>query len=221
MTPTFAPVIGKSYGTPDSIFPKRLLILGSSFYLEGACDEGFVMSNAEGADFGLDIIGMYLDPDFSAPWKKTYSTFINSIFGHATSIDERESFFDSVVFYNYLQVPAGENPYSADNYDYTAEIHCEAFLHVVENTKPEIVISWGDKVWDALPNEWGYGMAKWGEPLALDPPFGSYMDYPFGNETIRLIGAHHPSTGYPSEYHHEIFKGLGVVADSSINRKPT
>lgn len=212
MKPTFAPVIGELYGTAESIFPKRLLILGSSFYVDGACDEGFVMEKADGADFGLDIIGMYLDPGFSAPWKKTYSTFINSVFGRATSIEERAAFFDSIVFYNYLQVPAGEDPYSAGNYDYNAKIHFDAFLDVLETVKPEIVISWGAKVWDALPYDWGYGMAAWGEPLDLDPTFASFMDYPFGDRTIRLIGAQHPSSGYPSEYHHKIFKGLGVVA---------
>jgi hypothetical protein len=100
-------------------------------------------------------VGTYLDEEDKSSWKKTYSTFINSVFGHQTSMVERSAFFDSVVFANFLQVAAGDNPYSKVNGDYNHPAHLNVFYACLERILPDVVVSWGGDVWEALPNDWG------------------------------------------------------------------
>jgi hypothetical protein len=202
----FHPWVGENYGCDSSVLKKRTLILGGSHYLEG------LNSDEDLGDFTNEVVNLYFDRNCKGKWKKTFSTFINSIFGRSTNEDERRVFFESVVFYNYLQEVAGDNPGAAGNYDYGAIQHFEAFKLVLDEYKPEVVISWGDKVWEGLPNDWGFGGNVRGEGVIIDGTvFVKYFDYPYQNRVISLVGVGHPSIGYSRDFHHQIFKALNVV----------
>jgi len=188
------------------MFHKRTFILGGSHYLDNPSIDDDL------GDFTNEVVHDYLNEDCDGHWKKTFSTFINSIIGGKSTQENRVTFFDSVIFYNFLQEVAGENPQSAANYDYKAKHHFDAFRELLDKHKPEVVICWGSKVWEALPNDWGFGEAIKGDGLTInDELFFSYYDYPYGDQRIRLIGVHHPSVGYDVDYHHQIFKALNVV----------
>lgn len=216
MTPNiiFQPHIGANYGKDFSVFKKKTLILGGSHYIdESEYDTAKAADRAKLAGFTQEIIGMYLDPKCTGAWKSTFSKFINSVFGHTASLEERKTLLDSTVFYNYLQEVAGDNAYAADQYDYNAPKHFEAFKEVLNETKPEVVISWGNHVWKALPDNWGYGKRTQVKGIiANNLPFDYCFDYPYRDGIITLIGLYHPSSShYVSGVYHEVMKNPSLI----------
>lgn len=204
---TFKPWIGKNYGEDTSIFNKRTLILGGSHYLEDTTP------NEDISEFTNEIIDLYFNPSEKGKWKKTFSTFINSIFNKNADPQERRAFFDSIIFYNYLQEGAGDSPYNAGKSNYGADRHFNAFKEILNAHKPETIIAWGDLVWNALPNDWGFGEADKGKGILISgKEFLTYYNYPYQDTKILLIGTHHPSIGYSRDYHHQIFRELNVIS---------
>lgn len=207
------PWVGEKYRESANVFRQRTLILGGSQYSEGYESFHTEEGRAEWQSFTNDVVHYYQDASISGRWKGTYTGFINSIFGDQSDEEQRVRFFDSVVFYNYLQEIAGASANEAGNFDYGAQQHFQAFQEILAEFQPEVVISWGAKVWDALPNDWGYGPALVGDPVIIDgKKAGSVYTYPFQNKTIRLIGVRHPSIGYSPGFHHELFKHHNLLA---------
>jgi hypothetical protein len=208
-----APWVGDQYGQATGVFRQRTLILGGSQYSPGYesfhTDEGL----AEWRSFTNDVVYYYLDPKISGRWKGTYTRFINSVFGSQTDEEQRRGFFDSVIFYNYLQEIAGASASDAGNFDYHAPCHFDAFREIIETYRPEVVIAWGSKVWDALPNDWGHGEAEIRDGVTVGAVISQKIfHYPFRDTVIRLVGVRHPSIGYSPDFHHQIFKQLDLLA---------
>jgi len=204
----FEPHIGANYGKDFSIFKKKTLILGGSHYIdESEYDLAKAADRADLAGFTQEIIGMYLDPECKGAWKSTFSKFINSVYGHPASQEERKALLDSAVFYNYLQEVAGDNAYVANQYDYNAPKHLEALKEVLDQTKPEVIISWGDHVWKALPKDLGYGERTQVKGIiANNVPFDYCFEYPYLDQEITLIGLYHPSSShYVKDVYREVF----------------
>lgn len=208
----FAPWIGENYGAEKSIFKKKILVLGGSHYCDDCATCGDRILHPGCVSFTRDRIKEYLDLSFRARWKKTYTSFVNSVYGVPSSRDQKIQLFSSICFYNYLQIAAGNDPSSAHLYNYKDKNHLDAFYEVIGKLFPDIVISWGEKVWDALPDEWGYGMASKGPILSVTGGnFTSYQTYPYKEKSILLIGVHHPSSGCDRQKYHEVYSALGVV----------
>lgn len=207
----FDPWIGKNYGTELSIFRKKILILGNSHYCEDCEDCGNRELHPDCTDLTRRVIIDYLDPEHKAYWKSTFSTFINSMYNKPTSIKERRNFFESISFYNYLQIAAGEDPYSTEKYDYTDDRYLKAFYEVINKTLPDVVICWGNKLWDLLPDNWGdHGEAEKGTGINVgNDVFTKYYTYPYKDDKkIMLIGIRHPSMAFSRDYHYQIFSEL-------------
>jgi len=207
------PWIGSLYGHPKGIFRQKTLILGGSHYSDEYESFQTPELQDEWATFTNEVVEYYLDEKIPGRWKATYSRFINSVYDDSTCNDLRRAFFDSVAFYNYLQDIAGASPTEASNFDYSEDRHFAAFCEVIEQLRPKVVISWGSKVWDALPNDWGYGPAsvKKGLTLETGTSFDIY-DYPFADCTIRLVGVRHPSTSFSRDFHHSLFRELDLLS---------
>lgn len=206
----FDPWIGGDYGTANSLFSKKVLVLGSSHYCGSCSDCGDRAAQPECVEMTQKVVRHYLEGK-TETWFSTFSTFINSIYGRRASADERKKFFSSVAFYNFLQNSAGEDPKSASRFNFYDSRHLEAFYEALDITDPDVVISWGAKVWDALPNNWrNYGEALRGQDIIYCcETFNNYLTYPFKNgKTILLIGVKHPAMGYGRAFHHNIFSRL-------------
>jgi len=209
----FDPCVGKNYGSELSIFKQKLLIVGNSHYCGKCPDCGDRDICGCGPTLTQKAVSVYLDPKDKSKWKKTYSTFINSFFGKPTSLLERQAFFDSVAFYNFLQVSAGEDPYSTSQYDFKEKRHLDAFYEVLDSIMPDVVVCWGDTVWDILPNNWNaFGEAERGVGIQIgDTVFKNYLIYPYKDKKITLVGVKHPSQGYGSDFHHKVLSSFGSL----------
>ena len=217
----FEPHVGSRYGKPASLFNNRILVLGDSHYCRMGClDCGNLQNHSKCSSFTLERVVEYLEEQERDRWMATYSTFINTVFRRGTSHGERETFFESVAFYNYLQKAAGTNSESASAYaaEYNQESHLLAFYEVLENLMPELVIIWGNRVWNALPNNLkGYGEATKGAGIKIGPKiFTAYYDYPFNGRRVLLIGAQHPCRGTSVAFNEAVFDELGVTPMSGV-----
>jgi hypothetical protein len=206
------PWVGKNYEDGGGVFRQKTLILGGSQYSPDSEDFHTEAGRIKWQEFTREVVEYYFDDSIPGRWKGTYTSFINSIYGGPTSEEQRGKFFDAVVFYNYLQEIAGASASEAGNHDYTAPQHSAAFLEVLNEYQPDVVISWGAKVWDALPSDWHHGPAVSGEPVMIEgKDAGSVYSYPFQGRVIRLVGVRHPSIAYDVGFHHELFRRLDLL----------
>lgn len=201
----FKPWIGSKYGKPNSIFSHKILVLGDSHYIDEPVD--LVINDAsEPSDFTTGVMLDYLEPNLKGRWQSTFTKFMNSFIKNSThSARHRSELWHSVAFYNYLQVPAGSDNRQTQYYDYTHDRDRSAFLEVINYLDPDIIISWGNKVWDAIPEDLGYGNCHVSEVHSNC----CYL-YPFKQRELKLIGITHPSTSFNSDSWANVFDELGA-----------
>ena len=203
-TPFFTPWIGCLYGGRGSALPKRVMVLGASHYCGNRCaDCGNPKAHPECAVFTRDVVRDYLSDKCSGYWKKTFTTFINSVFGRATTAEERRQFMDSIVFANFLQRAEGRDANEKHNEYFQLPANLDAFKATIREYRPDVIVTWGDRVWNAIPWDLGYGMAE----KVRDGVFR----YPFSDHTFLLLGLHHPSIGYPSGESHQLIASVGAA----------
>lgn len=204
--PFFTPWIGRLYGSRDSILHKRVMVVGASHYCGNGCrDCGDAKAHPECAVFTQDVVRDYLSDNYSGDWKKTFTTFINSAFGRATSAEERARFMDSIVFMNFLQRAEGRDADEKHDEYFTAPANIEAFKATIDQCRPDVVVTWGSRVWNAIPWDLGFGKA---EKVADDT-----FRYPFEDRFFLLVGLHHPSIGYPSDASHSLLARAGATVE--------
>lgn len=207
----FDPWIGKNYKSEFNLFKKKILVVGNSHYCKPWCSDCGNHEHHPGCfDFTKKVIRNYLDISHNGSWKKTFSTFVNAMLNKSSSIAERTLFFESIAFYNFLQIAAGENPYSTKEYDYANNRYIDAFYEVVDRILPDVVICWGKQVWNALSNGWNIcGEAEKGAGVkVVDTIFNHYKIYHYRHHKILLIGVQHPSCGFARNFHYQIFSEL-------------
>ncbi len=84
MTVFFEPWVGDKYDIEFSMFRKKVLIVGNSHYCEKCEDCGNRELHPDCIDFTKHVIKDYLDKNHKATWKKTFSTFVNSMFNNGS-----------------------------------------------------------------------------------------------------------------------------------------
>lgn len=203
----FEPWIGNRYGKDNSVFDKKVLVIGDSHYCEESCSNcGSKEHKPRCGNFTTEVVNDYLDVNHSATWKSTFSKFMNS-FADETKNEEysREDLWASISFYNYLQVAAGNTSRETNQFDYNGNSDRESLVEVISALEPDVIISWGNSVWDALPDDLG-----WGEATVNEQFSDCCLNYPFKEGKIKLVGITHPSTSYKSAYWSNVFTELGL-----------
>jgi hypothetical protein len=200
----FKPWIGNLYGRNGSVFNQRILILGDSHYADES-DLGPI-NHEQSSNFTTGVLSDYLDPEIQGNWKSTFTKFMNSfVRDDVQSERSHEELWNSVAFFNYLQIPAGATSRQTQHFKYTKEKDRSAFLEVIEELEPDVIISWGNKVWDAIPEDFGYGTYVPSQEYSR-----FYYKYPFKGRNLKLIGITHPSAAYTSSDWTKIFTELNV-----------
>jgi len=106
----FRPWIGKKYNT-TGYEGKRILVLGESHYCGNELGEGkrcFPLCKKENMlpdcfSQTEDVIKWYLSEYTGEPFQRTFVCFERAVVGRELSQEEREEFWQSIMFYNYIQ----------------------------------------------------------------------------------------------------------------------
>lgn len=190
----FFPWIGKNYET--GINGKKILILGES-HICGGCQA--YCGNLEVEDYACRYLTDKTIGDFFSyksgnreiyrKWMDTYTKFSNVFHNKHLTEDELKDFWNSIIFYNYVQ-------YSTDKArktpDYKEFVNSEkAFFEVVAEYKPDLIIAWGVRLWDLLPEGGEYKSLK--EATLINNGKGLYY-YTVDNKDIAIMHVYHPST---------------------------
>ena len=199
----FLPFVGSSYYS--NAFGKRIMVLGDSHY---------------GAEFSPDItkdvLNRYLDVTHEREgWMNTFTKFERSLVNMATTREDSHVIWNSLLFYNYLQVLL-DGPREAGTAEQYAN-SANAFFNVLEEYKPEVLIVWGMRLWNVLPE------ANWekGEEINVEG-YGvqnGYYRLSDGNK-VRAFCVYHPSAGYDWGYWYKVislFLSLNTTASMGID----
>ena len=202
----FKPWVGREYGLDGSVFKLKILVLGDSHYTDETEINNLVENLEQSCDFTTGVMNDYLNPELGGKWKSTFTKFMNSlVLNSIHSERSRCDLWNSVAFYNYLQIPAGTTSRLTQHFNYSKEKDKNALLEVIEELTPDIIISWGNKVWDAIPEDFGYGQYVPSEEFS-----DFYYKYPYKNKEIKLLGISHPSTSYKSSYWADVFSKASI-----------
>ena len=193
----FKPWIGENYKT-GGIFKKKILVVGEG-HVFGGCDFCGLKYAKECEDLNTtQVVNEYLN-QCSGKWTSTYRKFERSLVNKETTPEESNEIWQSIAFFNFLQVAMTEARKSGTNEDYKEGQ--TAFLEVIENLKPDLIIVWGvGRLYNWLPDE------GWidGDKIEVDGYKVKNGYYQLNNgKKSRLIAVYHPSTGYDWNWWYE------------------
>lgn len=197
----FKPWIGKNYQN-GGIFKKKILVLGESHYCGNEnCNSkcGFRDFPDGGCeDFTYDRVMDYLSGS-AGMWANTFKKFERSLVNKPTTAEESREIWESVAYFNFLQVAMTETRTAGSYEDYIEGQR--AFLEVIKDLQPDLIIVWGIRLYGHLPNE------RWiqGEPLVVDnySVKNGYYQQKQGKKS-RVIAVYHPSVGYSWDWWYKV-----------------
>ncbi len=199
----FQPFVGKNYYN-GGIFGKRIMVLGESHYCEEGCgDCGNLATHRECAAFTNGVVNDYLNENLERErWMNTFLKFERSLVGHETDWTERKQIWQSVLFYNYLQIAMGGPRKAGTNeqYDHASRV----FYEVIDKYLPQYIIVWGSRLWNYLP-----GDNRWhkGKPIVIDGYKVLTGSYSLSNgDAARIMTVNHPSVGYSWDWWYRAIK---------------
>ncbi len=192
----FKPWVGKKYDT-SGFSGKKILVIGESFYCS---EEEAVATLTEKVVTDYLAIRNGENRDNKGGWTNTYLKFERSLVGKETTPEDSQEIWNSIAFYNYLQVPMSGARESGSSIDYkNAE---KAFFEVIDKLKPNLIIVWGvGKLFNNLPEDrW-----TWGNPLDEEGWDINNGYYQLNNEEqARCIAVYHPSSGYQWDWWYKV-----------------
>ena len=205
----FRPWVGKNY-LSQGYKGKRILVLGESHYcgesINGgdcypSCTKEKIRQN-DCFSFTTNVIRDYVYAYSGVPFEQTFLCFERAFVGKELTQEERETFWEGVVFYNYIQF-AQDGPRKSIKPEYWAESEL-AFKELLEEYMPDYIIVWGVRLYEGLP-DWG------GEHSLLQISENDSTDvwtYTIQGKKIPALLVHHPSspTGKSWPYWHEVYE---------------
>lgn len=200
----FSPRIGKDYAR-GGIFGKKILAVGESHYCGSGCaDCGECGKHPECSDFTTKVVNWCLDSSVEREgWMNTYLKFERSLVGKETTPLESRKMWDSIAFYNFLQVAMGGAREAGTNQQYRAA--AEPFMQVLEELQPDVLIVWGVRLWNNLPNR------NWtvGPKVSVDgyDVQNGYYTLPSGKK-VKVVCVYHPSVGYDWSFWYKVIENF-------------
>ena len=187
----FKPWVGRNYEN-GGIFNKKLLVLGESHYC-GGCNQGGLKYGKECEGFTKDTVINYLN-GVKGEWTRTYRKFERSLVNEYTTNERSKEIWNSLAFFNFLQVDMVIPRKGGIPEEY--EEGRVAFLEVLNELQPDLVIVWGiNRLYENLPGK----ECGWmdGAEFKVDNhsiPNG-YYQLNSGKKT-KVIAVYHPSSRY-------------------------
>lgn len=198
----FQPFVGANY-VNGGMFGKRIMVLGESHYCdEGCADCGDCQLHRDCIGFTQNVIRNYLDEACGREnWMRTFVKFERSLVGMETDWAMRRRIWDSVLFFNYLQVAMGGPREAGTSEEYSEA--ADALFDVMDKYQPEYLIAWGNRLWNKLPGD------RWenGDDIVVDGYRVATGSYVLGNgKRVRVMAVNHPSVGYSWDYWHRVIQ---------------
>jgi hypothetical protein len=190
----FYPWVGKNYST-TGFAGKKILVLGESCYCDDMhCKECGDLKKPEfiqcGRNFTKDVVKKFIDHksgkgDSSVP---SYTRFTNVLHGEQVSLETLTTFWNSVVFYNYSQKVLENSRRSPTKEDFAKSE--PAFFEVLKKYKPDLIIVWGKRLWDRLPD-----CGKLATSRIMRGRDERFYFYEVDKKRISACWIYHPSSG--------------------------
>ena len=203
----FKPWVGKDYFT-KGYQGQRILVLGESHYCKTELAEGGrchplcqkeKMDNACYDQTQDDVHAMVYNYE-GYPFQQTFLCFERAVAGKVLPQKEREEFWESVMFYNYIQyaLPAARINPNPEHWGKSEK----AFVELLEKYSPDKIIVWGARLYNDLPDLGGHGLKL----KVSDEETADVWVYNVNGKDIPALKIHHPSapTGKNWEYWHEV-----------------
>lgn len=211
----FLPRVGKGY--LEGLTGHKVLVLGESHYCydlgAGKCTgcslENCIMLGWSRADYEQQTSEYIKDILYNSPggsYQQTALSFERAVLGkeELTQV-EREKFWNSVIFYNYIQKALPKKKGERTVFKSTDLIGADlAFKEVIEAYMPDRIIVWGCRLYGILPAWNGIGSF-------LKLPSGAKTDiwtYSIKGKSIPAMKVYHPS--YPAgrdwQYWHKFYR---------------
>lgn len=194
----FRPYVGEKYET--GINGKKILVVGASFY----CNKNHCPYFSDCTDVVTKDSSKYEDicPEYVAknlllseePWHeigngyRTYKVFANFISQYVGEDDYYE-IWNHLAFTNFVQfILPTKDTYKS----YLSERDFNAFIEVLTELKPDIVISWGVVCLDEIRTNNPYVFDK--EDFMESEHYISHMRIPGADHDITLVSGYHPGS---------------------------
>jgi hypothetical protein len=189
----------------------KLLILGESHYCGEGCEDCGSQHYKECFSFTQNVMEEYFSYKNgeveNKRWMNTYTKFANAVFGYKLTNEELLAFWESVIFYNYVQFST-DGPRIAPRYEQFKNSE-EAFLELLSIYKPDIVIGWGMRLQGNMPTS-----GRWGNENLLDNKNEKFYYLRIDNIEIPIYFTYHPSSSAfnkeSTAYIKEVFKKVNM-----------
>lgn len=196
----FEPWVGENYEI-GGIFGKRILVLGESHYCGGCKNCGDSTNRGECAKFTTEkCIKPYLNGE-AGRWGTTFKKFEQTLVEGEIDDNLRKAIWNSVIFYNYLQVSMTQPRQGGLWDDYRRSD--DAFFEVLEKYRPQLIIAWGvSRLYYNMPggDKWKDGEEKIIDNYSIRNGYYILRD----NTEVRVIWIYHPSAGFSSEWWRQV-----------------
>ena len=207
----FKPWVGEKY-LSEGFKGKRILVLGESHYCPKELAEGgrcfpFCKKENMGEPCYSQTIEAVDGFVNGHQQNNTYLWFERAIYGKELSQDEREDFWNRIIFYNYVQYALRAARTRPNNDQWSgSEL---AFKEMLETYMPDYIIAWGIQSFNKLPVI---------DSVVSDLSIGendktSVRTYTINGKKIPTLQVVHPSApgGNSWTYWHEFYKKfLGI-----------
>lgn len=187
------------YGTKEDP-GKKILVVGESHYCANLADDKSKLS-----ELTQIIIADLINPNSEwEPYKNTYTKFIKSLTGYLDNLEfnDKKEAWEHLAFCNYVQEPMTGPRLSPTSEDFKNSE--EAFWEILNELKPDLIIIWGARLYNNLPQE-----GKQLEDLEIewidedgdkDTIYIELWSYKINGCVIPIMGITHPSTGFDTKF---------------------
>lgn len=203
----FKPWVGTNYHS--GVDGSKIMIVGASHYCtaknENCSDCKTQCPHI--SDLTINVISDDVISRESVSYKKTFVCFERAIYNRPLEEDEREHFWQSVIFYNFCQEPVAGWKINPTKQMILSSI--PAFLEVLDKYEPDCVIFWGKVVSDIIINENGNipGLKKFESISFVDKIGGDLWNLTYSNGRNALIcQIRHPSIGFSWRNWHDYLR---------------
>lgn len=211
----FKPWIGKNYAK-SGFFGKKILVLGDSHYCKKELIEGGkCFPNCARNKMNEDCCNETIYCVSGHTYENTiraYTIFERAFYGKELTPEEHISFWESIIFYNYIQFaqPGPRLPLVQPEFSLPeSEL---AFKEILEEYLPDYVIAWGTtRLYDITPNWNGIESEI---KLSENGDTRKVWTYQINEKKIPVLFIQHPSSGISWEYCHQFIKRFLNLPDS-------